>query len=251
MSEENDDRLLTWSDQLENLIAQEGEKARGLAWLHQQAEVKASRKNNYIQIPVIVLSTLAGTASVGSSSLFAGQESISSVAIGLVSIMVGILNTLNGYFAFSRKAEGHHIAYLNYSKLFTRINVELNLPRDQRQEPQAILKTLRHDMERLAETCPTPPPDVIAQFVHRFKDYKDVSKPSEVNGLQKIVVYRSNTNGAENRSHALREQAQGSTLGKTESFATISPMHDVHIGFSGGGENIVPVQPSGKALRSE
>jgi len=189
---EKEIRQIHWSSQLEDLIAKEGEKCRGLAWLHQQASSLSQTRNNYIQLPVIVLSTLAGVGSTASSSLFEGYEKLSSIVIGLVSIGVGILNTLGGYFAFARKAEGHHIAYLHYSKLFSWISVELSLPRQERMSPDQMLKELRTAMERLAETTPLPPPNILQQFNKQFKDYKDVSKPHETNGLQKIIVYRNN-----------------------------------------------------------
>ena len=92
-----EDKDINWSTQLEDIVAQEGEKCRGLAWIHQRAETIASKQNNYIQIPVIVLSTLCGTASVGSASLFGGS-SVAPTVIGLVSIGVGILNTLGNFF---------------------------------------------------------------------------------------------------------------------------------------------------------
>lgn len=149
-----------------------------------------SKRNNYISIPVIILSTLSGTASVGSSSLFEGETKLSSIVIGLVAIGVGILNTIQNYFGFARKAESHRIAYLHYSKLFSNIRVELSLPRDERMNPQDILKVLRESMERLAETTPTPPQHVLDMFNRHFKDEdKSISRPVEVNGLQKIFIH--------------------------------------------------------------
>jgi hypothetical protein len=184
------DRDLTWSEPLELLIAQEGEKARGLAWIHQRAETFYSKRNNWIAIPVIILSTLSGTASVGSSSLFSGETQISSIVIGLVSIGVGILNTISSYFAFSRKAEAHRIAYLNYNKLFQTISVEMALPRAERDEPEHLLAQLRTTMERLAETTPTPPDGILSDFNLKFKDEdKTIARPTETNGLHKIKVY--------------------------------------------------------------
>jgi hypothetical protein len=184
------DRDIHWSNQLEDLIAQEGEKCRGLAWIHQRAEQEAGKKNNYIMLPVIVLSTLSGTASVGSSALF-GENSYSSIVIGLVSISVGILNTVNSYFAYAKKSEAHRIAYLHYSKLFTWVSVELSLPRNERMNAEEMLKQLRAEMERLAETTPSPPPHILQAFSTTFKDYKEVSKPAETNGLAKINIFRS------------------------------------------------------------
>ena len=187
-----DDRDIHWSEPLEQLVASEGEKCRGLAWINQQAEAYYAKRSNAIAIPVIILSTLAGTASVGSSSLFGGETTISSVVIGLVSIGVGILNTISSYFSFARKAESHRIAFLQYSKLFSIIRVEMSLPRFERQQPDQILKQIRDGMERLAETTPSPPPAILADFNAHFKDEdKSISRPVEVNGLQKITIFRT------------------------------------------------------------
>ena len=189
MEEERD---IHWSEPLEVLVASEGEKCRGLAWINQQAEVYYSRRANAIAIPVIILSTLAGTASVGSSSLFQGETQISSIVIGLVSIGVGILNTISSYFSWARKAEAHRIAYLQYSKLFSIIRVEMSLPREERQSAELLLHQIRTGMERLEETTPSPPPSILEEFNRHFKDEdKSISRPIQVNGLQKIVIFRS------------------------------------------------------------
>ncbi|MEY4096957.1 MAG: Dishui lake phycodnavirus 1 [Pseudomonadota bacterium] len=187
---DEDDRVIRWSNQLETIIAQEGEKCRGLAWIHQHAETIASSKNNYIQIPSIVLSTLTGATSISSTALF-GEDlgPTASKVLGFVSIGIGILNTLGNYFAFARKSEAHHIAYLHYSKLFSWISVELALPREERMSAEEMLKSLRRDMERLAETTPLPPDDLLKEFAVKFKS-EDVSKPAETNGLAKIQIYR-------------------------------------------------------------
>jgi hypothetical protein len=187
-----EDRDIHWSQPLEELVASEGEKCRGLAWINQKAEIYYAHRANAIAIPVIVLSTLAGTASVGSSSLFQGDTQISSVVIGLVSIGVGILNTISSYFSWARKAEAHRIAYLQYSKLFSIIRVEMSLPRSERKEADQLLAQIRDGMERLAETTPSPPPSILDEFNRHFKDEdKSISRPVETNGLQKISIFRS------------------------------------------------------------
>lgn len=186
-----DARDLHWSEPLELLVASEGEKARGLAWINQKSETYYATRANAIAIPVIILSTLAGTASVGSSSLFGSETQISSIVIGLVSIGVGILNTISSYFSFARKAESHRIAFLQYSKLFSIIRVEMSLPRNERQEPEVLLKQIRDGMERLAETTPSPPMSILEEFNQHFKDEdKSISRPVEVNGLQKINIFK-------------------------------------------------------------
>ncbi|NBU34775.1 SLATT domain-containing protein [bacterium] len=183
-------REISWSNQIEDIIAQEAEMCRGLAWIHQRAEGRLSARNNFIAIPVIILSTLSGTASIGSDKLFGGSD-MASVGIGLVSILVGILQTLSTYFKFAQKSEAHHIAYLQYSKLFSWVRVELGLPRKERIHAQDLLKQLRDSMTRLAETTPMPPQTILDEFNSKFKEYDaSIARPLEVNGLHKIVVYR-------------------------------------------------------------
>jgi hypothetical protein len=182
-------REIHWSVQLETLIAREAEKCRGLAWIHQRAELHQNYRNNIIQIPVIVLSTVAGTASVGSTSLFGDHTQLAAIAIGGVSIFVGVLNTLGSYFTFAKRAEAHRIAYIQYSKLFSQISIELSLPRDERMPPPQLLKMIRDSMERLSETTPSPPKSIINEFNREFKDIQDIAMPSETNGLEKVKVY--------------------------------------------------------------
>lgn len=187
-----DDRDISWTTPLETLVASEGEKCRGLAWINQKAETYYAHRANAIAIPVIVLSTLAGTASVGSENLFGNNTHISSIVIGLVSIGVGILNTISSYFSWSRKAESHRIAYLQYSKLFSIIRVEMSLPRSERKEAEQLLQQMREGMERLAETTPSPPPSILEEFNRHFKDEdKSISRPIEVNGLQKVQIWKA------------------------------------------------------------
>ena len=48
-------------------------------------------------------------------------------------------------------------------------------------------------MERLAETTPNCPSEIIAAFNEKFKDMGDIALPVEVNGLHKIQIYRAET----------------------------------------------------------
>lgn len=187
---EDEEHPIEWSSQLEDIIAKEGERCSGLAWLHTKAEIETSTYNSYVQVPVIILSTLAGTASVGSATLFGSSTSASGIAIGLVSIGVGILNTLGGFFAFAKRSESHRIAHLNYSKLASKIAIELSLPRRERMKAEVLLTYLRETMERLAETTPNCPVNIITQFNEKYKNEKQIALPVEVNGIHKIEIYR-------------------------------------------------------------
>jgi hypothetical protein len=182
---------------LKTYFASEGERCLFYRWLHTTAEKRFNHLNNFIAIPVIVLSTLAGTASVGSQSLF-GDSRTASVSIGFVSILVGVMNTVGNYFAFAKRAEAHRIAAITYAKIHRLIMVELALPRDERTSARELLKSVRDQIDRLNETSPAIPTAVIDSFNNKFHHTTpEVSKPPETNGLDSIVVFTGTSDGIE------------------------------------------------------
>lgn len=179
---------MEWNSQLEKVISDEGEKCLSYMWLHDRSQKKYNFLDTSINVPVVVLSTLAGASSIGSDSLFKGFEQ-ASIIIGIVSIFVGILQTLNSYFGWGKRTEGHRISSIQFSKIYNFIKIELSLPREQRLKPEEFLKLIKEQLERLREVSPQVPDDIIKQYKIAFAEYKDVAKPEICNGLDKIEVY--------------------------------------------------------------
>lgn len=179
---------ITWNENLEKYFADTGEKAHCFSWLHKKSEELYSSRRNFIDLPVIIGSGIIGFLNAGSSSMFEDPK-ISSVALGVGSLVVGILQTINTYFNWSRRAEGHRISAIQYSRLYRFLCIELSLPRDQRASPSELLKYCKDQYDRLQEISPMIPPQIIQEFQRKFKDEKDISKPEESNGLEKISIY--------------------------------------------------------------
>lgn len=179
---------ISWTNRLEEYFASTGEKANGLAWVHKRAEAIYSNRRTYIDLPVIIGSGVIAFLNAGSSSLFPDQR-IASTALGVGSLFMGILNSFGTYFGWSKRAEGHRISAIHYSKLYRFITVELSLPRNERMSPHDLLKYVKDQYDRLAEISPMLPEIVIHEFQHKFK-HENVSKPDEANGLHKIDIYR-------------------------------------------------------------
>jgi hypothetical protein len=179
---------IEWSSQLEKVVADEGEKCLSYGWLHDKAAKKYNKLDTIINIPVIVLSTITGSASIGSQSLFNGS-SIAPVIIGLVSLFVGVLNTLGSYFVWAKRSENHRLSSISYNKHHNFIRIELSLPRMQRLRPEEMLKMIKEGLDRLNETAPEIPNDVIKEYKTLFGALTDISKPTICNGLHHIEVY--------------------------------------------------------------
>ena len=191
MSEELSKRI-EWNNRLEEYFASTGEKAVCYAWIHKHAEAMYSKRTTWIDLPVIVLSGVLGFLSVGSTNMFAGNETVATSAIGAGSLAVSVLNTIGSYFGWAKRAEGHRIANIQYSKLYRFLTIEMALPRHERMTPYELLKYTREAVDRLQEISPLMPPEVVGMFKAKFGDkkYDDISKPEETNGLEKIMVYQ-------------------------------------------------------------
>lgn len=180
---------ISWTNRLEEYFASTGEKASGLAWVHKKSEAMYSTRKTYIDLPVIIGSGVIAFLNAGSSSLFSDPK-ISSVALGIGSLTMGILNSIGTYFGWAKRGEGHRISAIHYAKLYRFITVELSLPRSERMSPHDLLKYVKDQYDRLAEISPMVPEIIIHEFQRKFKNQKDVSKPEEANGLHKIDIYR-------------------------------------------------------------
>jgi hypothetical protein len=179
---EVEEKLTDWGEGIEGVLAKEAEQSQGQFWLHNKASILASRNNDYIQIPSIILQTITGFLS-------ATGGLVPPLALGAFSVFTGILSTILSYYKFSAKAEGHRVVAQLYLKIYKKLEVELSLPINQRVPPNELLNDVRDKLARISEVAPDIPESVIALYKKNFKDNK-ISKPIIANGLDAVEVYR-------------------------------------------------------------
>jgi hypothetical protein len=186
-----DDNLENWSDEIEDLLSEFGEVALCFQYLHSFSQRKYKRKYHHFQIPIIVLSTLTGTANFAVDSYVPKDLQHGFTAIvGGFNIFCGILGTLLSFLRYSEIYEGHRIAALSWAKLSRNIEIELALHRDKRKPCRDFLKVSRAEYDNLMESSPSVDLDVIQMFNKKFEDkYPNIRKPIIVNGLREIKAY--------------------------------------------------------------
>ena len=180
---------VSWTNSLELYFAQTAERSEGMVILHTEAEAEYNKKRTYIDLPVIIGSGVIAFLNAGSSAMFEGEAKTSSVALGIGSLAVGILNTLGSYYSFSKLAEGHRIAAISHKKLNHFLRIEMGLPREERMRPGDLLKLTRNEIDRLAETSPPIPSHIRETFKKRFQS-DHVAKPEIANGLHAVQIYQ-------------------------------------------------------------
>jgi hypothetical protein len=180
---------VSWNSQLERILSDEGERCLCYSWLHNSSEKRYTLMHAYITIPAIIMATLSGSASIGTTALI-NNSTIANLVIGVTTLSVGLLGTISSFFAWAKRSESHRIAAITYKKVYKFVLVELALPRTERMVAKDMLKIIRDETQRLDETSPQIPDAIIKTFKQRFeKTTPEVTKPEITNGLHPIYVY--------------------------------------------------------------
>ena len=179
-----------WTREQELLLAEWAEKASCYRWLHGRAEKKYRRSNYAYTIPVIIMSTLTGTANFAMDSFVPEEHKKTAMAaVGGVNILAGIISTLQNFLRYAELMESHRSSGVAWSKLGRDISIELALDPPRRKPARDFLNICRAEYDRLIEQSPLIDDIIINQFHSKFKNI-DINKPEMCNGLDKCEIYK-------------------------------------------------------------
>ena len=174
-----------WTEPLEVLVKREAEKAGSLRWAHDEAQRWCATWDTRLLIPAIILSAFTGAGSLGASSLlpFDGSSSL----LGLISISIGILQSLQSRFAFAKRSEAHRISSLQYGKIQSYLSLQLSLPRNERKSAEDIIGFLQTETDRLSEIAPQIP-QAIKELFHKKFGEPITAVACVLNGLEAVSI---------------------------------------------------------------
>ena len=199
---------IDYDTDLEILLKENAEECESLSLLHRLSYEKYNTYSNIINVPVIILSSAIGFA----TGIEIGYDKIN-IVLGVGSIFVGIIKSIDSYFALPKRAEAHRICALQYAQFNKRIAVELALKREQRQNPKDMLQVIKTDMKNLADIAPLIDDDIIQKFRVRYTDktghfathtanITNGLSPVMINGVADAVANRRNSLDGANKASA-------------------------------------------------
>ena len=172
-----------WKHEHETILAEWSDKAMCYRWMHFKSYKIFHRKVHMYTIPVIIISTLTGTANFATTSY---KWEYTSSIIGAFNIIAGIVTTIQQFLKINELNESHRVASLSWDKFYRNIKNELAKHPDDRISAYQMMKIYKEEYDRLMETSPSITKTVINQFNAQFKNtefFKDVQKPEICNIL--------------------------------------------------------------------
>ncbi len=149
-------------------------------WLHSRANAMYSNLNAWYTIPVIIISTLTGTANFAQDKVPYEYQSYFGMIIGTFNIVAGIVTTIQQFLKITQLNEAHRVSSIAWDKFYRNIKIELAKHPSERMQVLQLLKICKEEFDRLMETSPVIPDKIIADFKESFEQtevYKNISKP--------------------------------------------------------------------------
>lgn len=197
---------IEWSPDHENILIEWADKAMCYRWLHAKSNAMYNSLNAFYTIPVIVISTLTGTANFAQERVPAEYQNIFVMAVGGFNILAGIISTIQQFLKITQLNEAHRVSSISWDKFYRNIKIELAKHPFERIDPKQMLKMSKEEFDRLMETSPSIPESIVTQFKTNFKGQEMFDKVVKPEICDILVPTNDNRNQWFNDENKARAQ---------------------------------------------
>jgi len=177
-----------WNNQQAKLLQNWAEIASCYRWLHNRSHLSYKKQNMRFMIPLIIMSTITGTANFAQNTFPTVIRPYIPAIIGAVNLFCAILTTLYQFLKISENMEAHRITSINFGKYSRNITVELSLPvKDRSIGGKELVKISRTEIDRLIEQSPTIPKIILDAFNNEYSN-SGITEP-EIIHINKVDIY--------------------------------------------------------------
>ena len=194
VSDYNYDKLNGWTIEHESILIEWADKAMCYRWLHSKSNNMYSRLNAWYTIPVIIISTLTGTANFAQQRIPTEQQNLFIMLVGCFNILAGIITTVQQFLKITQLNEAHRVSSIGWDKFYRNIKIELAKHPTERMETKQMIKISKEEFDRLIETSPNIPDKIILKFKKFVNDHdfdNKIIKPEICDVLISTSQYRN------------------------------------------------------------
>src|SRR6056300_46258 len=180
-----------WHPQQEKILKAWGEAAACYRYMHYQAYCSFKNLSMKFTIPLIIVSTVTGTANFAQETFPPSVQPFVPSAIGGLNLITAIATTIMQFLKINELMEGHRVASVQYGKISRTIRLELTLPLSERTlNGTNMIENMRTEYDRLIEQSPNVPKKMIDAFEREFPDDNAFFKP-EIMHIQPIIPFKA------------------------------------------------------------
>jgi hypothetical protein len=204
-----------WTVEHEKILIEWADKAMCYRWLHSKSNAVYSSLNAWYTIPVIVISTLTGTANFAQTRVPVDYQNYYAMVVGGFNILGGIISTIQQFLKITQLNEAHRVSGIAWDKFYRNIKIELAKHPSERIHASQMLKMCKEEFDRLMETSPVIPDKVVVAFKNAFKnsdEFIKISKPEICDVLVSTDNFKNPWSNDENKDKRIQD------LLKTQNF---------------------------------
>lgn len=167
---------ISWTKEHVEILIDLADKGMCYRWLHSKNTDRYRMLNAWFTIPVIIMSTLTGTANFAQDKIPIDMRSYYTMIIGGVNILAGILTTIQQFLKIGPLNESHRVASIAWDKFHRKVKLELAKSPTERQDVEFFLKNCSEEFGRLIETSPNIDGQIVKKFKTTFEGNKGILK---------------------------------------------------------------------------
>jgi hypothetical protein len=199
-------RLNGWTIEHENVFIEWSDKAMCYRWLHSKSYKNYSFRNAWFTIPVIIMSTVTGTANFAQDKFPPEYKVLAQMLIGGINIIAGIMTTIQQFLKITELNEGHRVSAISWGKFVRNVTVILaKSPVERENTPIELLNRYKEEFDRLMEISP----DIEDKVLIKFKEVIYNKEKDDDDGLCDMLFQYICICGASGAPDAKNAEIQG------------------------------------------
>lgn len=163
----------SWSDNMESLMKQWGEKAAGLRFMHSHAGGKWKKFSNQLAITGIVVTGVASTLSLIATSV--DDEDVKDgilFGVGGIGLVSTLIQSFKKFYNAEEKAADHGSVAKQFGSFYRYMTLQLGMSREDRDPSDVLTTWALKEYERLQQEAPNLGGDSVAAFKKSFTNEK-------------------------------------------------------------------------------
>ena len=172
----------SWNEYHEDVLRQWGEASACYRYMHHHAFLMFKRMSLRFNLPVIVLSTITGTANFAQTSFPESMRATVPSIIGGMNLIAGLIATIMQFLKINELMENHRTAALGHGSLSRNIRLQLSLPRvERKKEGLKFVDECKSIYDSLLEQSPPIPKHILTNFDKEYPLDGVFTKPEILN----------------------------------------------------------------------